>query len=136
MVKQSANKAPARRQGTHTHASAVGRQTVAPPEYIANLVIKERAWEQGRGRALYPTEEAELHSWKQFPNENEAYWRDLAFKKVLSDHGAGPPLSCEEMSDLLDSNKLPKDIEREFRELLQANTKAGAEKTAARGRKR
>lgn len=136
MVKRTAGKTSVRDRAAQVDLSVIGRQTKAPPAHIANLVIKERTWAQGRGRPLNPTEQAELQSWMHFPSDGDAYLRDLVFKKVLADCGAGPPLSCEEITDLMDSNKLPKEIEHEFRRLLQKNTGRTANAGTGRGRKR
>jgi hypothetical protein len=95
--KSPGNSAPARAQ----RASAVlDRPQVDFPPHIVELIARELRWKQQKARPLFPTERAELHSWLRFPEPADAYLHDLLFKQILSEDGAGPPLSSQELADL------------------------------------
>ncbi|HEY9792598.1 MAG TPA: hypothetical protein V6D22_19510 [Candidatus Obscuribacterales bacterium] len=120
MAKRSAGSAAVRDNNTcnsSVHCSVPPGQL---PRHIAELMVAERAWQSGHGRALYPTERAELHSWLQFPHDSDAYLRDLVFKKCLAEEGAGPPLSPEEAADLRAHRGGARESE-ELRKLVKKN---------------
>jgi hypothetical protein len=121
MAKRSAGSAAVRENKTCNSSVHFSVPQGQLPRHIAELMVVERAWQSGHGRALYPTERAELHSWLQFPHDSDVYLRDLVFKKCLAEEGAGPPLSKEEAADLRAHRSGAKESD-ELRKLVKKNT--------------
>ena len=110
-----------------------------PPKEIDTLINKERASEIGNGPPLTVQEQADLRSWREFPDD--PHYRELARNDILAKSGKGPTLSEEERADLQSKREFPNNsllqaLARE--ELLNSNTCLSPEKALmlAEGRRR
>lgn len=124
MVKRGAGNVREKQPAEAKSPASRSQVKTAPPRHISHLADRHSKWESGHGRPLNPSEKAELHSWLQFPQDCDAYFRDLVFKQVMSEEGAGPPLAPEELADLKSVRRSAKDAEAKFRDLVKTNTTA------------
>jgi hypothetical protein len=101
------------------HSGSPGdRQDI--PSHIDRLVDKERASERGQALPLNEAERAELGSWRQFPNDEDRRYRELARRELLGPpYGKGPKLSAEEQADLHSKKQFPNNSDRRYRELAR-----------------
>ena len=125
MVKRGAGNVREKQRVEAKSPASRSQAKTAPPRHISQLADRHSKWEAGHGRPLNPSEKAELHSWLQFPNDNDAYLRDLVFKKCLSEDGAGPPLSPEEAAALRAQRSGLRESD-EMRQLVKKNTAPAA----------